>query len=166
MFLPECPESRRQCLAIAAAYRCAPELSIDAAAVSALIMDAATRLPFRIVYTDSDPYNDGGYLAPNLDRVCAEVAATGTLYVYALGSRGVLSPEVNRALRAVHDWDHVVHRAGFDFEGERAATRVAAARNPALAAWYASEVVGQASVTLATGVFPAQRLAAGLERYL
>jgi hypothetical protein len=140
-----------------------PPLSIAAGAVASCHGDwlRACATGTCIRFTDVDPY-------AGPDPMRAD-AASGRLYAYALGTpaRGI-PQEVNRRFRAAHDlFTHCSSaRPGFDFPGELAAARMHAATCPALADWYASEVLGQAAVYLYTGEYPEQRYVPGAAAWL
>ena len=76
----------------------------------------------------------------------------------------VWSPLENLLFRFVHDYHHWVTAADATFTGELAVTRhvltPAVRQNDALARFLASEIIGQAATTIATGAFPVQIIAA------
>ena len=66
----------------------------------------------------------------------------------------------------MHDYHHWVTAADATFSGELAVTRhiltPALRQNDALARFLASEVIGQAATTIATGTFPEQIIASNI----
>jgi hypothetical protein len=75
----------------------------------------------------------------------------------------VWTPLENLLFRFVHDYHHWVTAADATFTGELAVTRYiltpAVRHNDALARFLASEVIGQAATTIATGTYPVQIIA-------
>jgi hypothetical protein len=75
----------------------------------------------------------------------------------------VWSPLENLLFRFVHDYHHWVTCSDATFTGELAVMRhiltPALRHNDALARFLASEIIGQASTTIATGAFPVQIIA-------
>jgi hypothetical protein len=78
----------------------------------------------------------------------------------------IWSPLENLLFRFVHDYHHWVTCADATFTGELAATRhiltPALRQNDALARFLASEIIGQAAVTIATGTYPVQIIVANI----
>lgn len=143
----------------AAHFSRAPDMRLDLDAAQRSIWRRYQQLlrTHRVRYTDEDPYTD-------TDAMRAEYR-TGTLFVFA-GHNEVLPREIHLALRAVHDADHCESGADFTMGGEWRAVRVAASRDPQLACFWASEILGQNCTYFATGLFPAHRLVAGMDRWL
>lgn len=146
-------------------YLSGPVVPVDVPALCAMVADAhaaARARGWRFRFVDADPFPSFGAMLASLPS-----GRPGDLIVYAGGSAGILPPSVNLLARALHDVDHVVARAPFGLDGELATARLAAARAPALADWFAAEIVGQAAAFLSTGSFPVQRGAVrGMARFL
>lgn len=135
------------------------DLAVDLASAARALWRRyeAVRRAVAVRFTDEDPYMSADAMRAEWMR--------GTLWVYA-GHNEVLPREIHLALRAVHDHDHCTVGADFTMGGEWRAARVAAARDPQLACLWASEILGQNTTYFATGLFPAHRLVAGMERWL
>ena len=75
----------------------------------------------------------------------------------------VWTPLENLLFRFVHDYHHWIIGADATFSGELAVTRYiltpAVRQNDALARLLASEIIGQAATTIATGAYPVQIIA-------
>lgn len=134
-----------------------PRVRGMARALAQRVRSEFNALPFRVEFTDHDPYGLAGSVAPELDQVATAVRS-GKLWVFAGGSQSPLwEAEVNRQLRAVHDWHHVLSGAGFGLAGETRAFEHAANRYPLLAPLLYSEIVLQAAAMLHLGRFPEQQ---------
>jgi len=115
-----------------------------------------------VEFTERDPY-------PNVEAMRQDIESNKRMFVYTLFSETPLWTEkVNWMARAVHDWDHYVSGADFTMQGEIDAYRYTAARSPALAELYLSEIALQAAANNIIGQFPsgAQKLVAASERIL
>jgi hypothetical protein len=116
----------------------------------------------RVEFTERDPY-------PDVEAMRADIESNQRMYVYTLFSETPLwTEQVNWMARAVHDWDHYVSGADFTMQGEIEAYRYSAARSPALAELYLSEIALQAAANNVLGAFPtgAQKLVSASERIL
>lgn len=143
----------------AAHFAVGPTLHLDWRAVHHRLWrryEALTRR-VRVLFTEVDPYESA-------DAMRAEYHA-GQLYIFA-GTNEFLPRDVHLALRAIHDADHCDWGVGFDAGGEWAAVRAAAAREPALECFWASEILGQVCTFFAAGAFPAHRPVRGMSRWL
>jgi hypothetical protein len=100
-----------------------------------------------ISFTERDPYR-------NFEELAHDVRVNRRMFVYQGGSDTPLwDAHTNWMARAVHDWDHVQGSFDFSVEGEIGAYKYAAARAPALAKLYLSEIALQAASSAIAG-FP------------
>lgn len=145
---------------LVAAWRQAPDSS-DSPRVQEMVRHEVARIQrafealqrkIEVRFVDADPY-------ANYDQLKNDVIVNKRMLVWTGASETPLwTPEINWKARAVHDWDHVTHDVDFSMEGEHAAYRVSASRNPGLAPLYLSEIVLQAAVQTFTGQFDEQKL--------
>ena len=69
------------------------------------------------------------------------------------------SEETNARFRAIHDWDHIAGRLGFDMAGELCAAVYAMEAAPESIRWILySEIALQAAAAIHTGQFQPQKL--------
>jgi hypothetical protein len=104
-----------------------------------------------VIFTERDPYQHFG----EMER---DVLVNGRMYVYTQFSDVPLwSPEVNIMARAVHDWEHIKHRAQFTQRDEIRAFQATMDEIPQFEPLIMSEVALQASSTAILGGFMNQQ---------
>lgn len=104
-----------------------------------------------VVFVERDPY-------ASLGELVQDVETNRRMLIYAGHSEGLLwSPEVNLMARAVHDWDHVQHRAAFTPTDEIRAFQVYSDRTPAFEPLLMSEIALQSASTAVLGQFADQQ---------
>lgn len=114
-------------------------------------------------------YTSFGRIRHLVDFTEAEISPEEFLSYWTKNSRLLISTAHNRHpfllpienawFRAVHDWHHLQTGAGFDLAGERQTFYHATTTAPESIWWILrSEIVLQASVAIATGTFPRQKL--------
>lgn len=100
-----------------------------------------------VIFTERDPYQNFGEMEQ-------DVLVNGRMYVYTQFSDVQLwSPEVNIMARAVHDWEHIKHRAQFTQRDEIRAFQATIGEIPQFEPLIMSEVALQASSTAILGGF-------------
>lgn len=111
-------------------------------------------------WSENDPYKTLQELKNDI-RLGSFTVYTGELQTKYMGSLMACWG------RAIHDWDHYLLDAEFDFDGECQVAYSALRRWPAsLRDVIVSEIVGQAAVKVVTGKFPKQKIVRGIWRLM
>lgn len=161
------------CQAIAAEYQWAlehdaaqvpitPQLCTDARNWLQAELSKITSLGFWPLFTDSESSLAEALAAfnqPHSPNALVQVPINNQHN----GLHPVWTPLENLLFRFVHDYHHWVTGADATFTGELAVTRhvltPAVRHNDALARFLASEIIGQAATTIASGTYPVQIIA-------
>jgi hypothetical protein len=165
------------CQAIAAEYQRAiehdtaqvpitPQLCTDARNWLHAELATITRLGFWPLFTDEESLLPDTIAAFNQPCVDGETTAVPITSLHNEDKHPIWTPLENLLFRFVHDFHHWAINADATFTGELAVTRCvltpAVRKNDALSRLLASEIVGQAAVTIVFGSFPEQIIACNI----
>jgi hypothetical protein len=140
-----------------------PQLCIDARNWLHAQLATITSLGFWPLFTDAESLLPDAIAAFNQPCVNGETAAIPITNLNNEDKHPVWTPLENLLFRFAHEFHHWAIAADATFTGELAVTRCvltpAVRKNDALARLLASEIVGQAAVTIVFGSFPEQIIA-------
>lgn len=106
----------------------------------------------RVYYVDFEPYENVTELTNDVEK---QMLCVSTLN----NTSPLFTPDMNLRFRAVHDYDHAITGAGFDFWGEYYTYTQWHKRtdNPVIHKLLFSEIVLQAAYKIEYGYFPEQK---------